>query len=63
MIAGEDYLGGTWERYGDDPRKSNPEISGYFPRMAREALSTLLDALPTGYRTLAREINAAIDLL
>ena len=60
VIEGNAYLGGTWEKYGDDPRKSNPDISGYFPQMAREALGFLDDAIPAGH---LREVAAAIELL
>jgi hypothetical protein len=63
MIEGEDYLGGTWEKYGDNPAKTNPDISGYFPGMALNALTELQSQIPAGYRSLAREINAALELL
>jgi hypothetical protein len=36
MMTGNHYLGGTWEKYGD-----NPEISGYFPQMVLEAIENL----------------------
>jgi hypothetical protein len=41
FVTGHAYLGGTWEKYGDSPEKSNPDISGYFPQKAEEALSEL----------------------
>lgn len=41
LVTGSAYLGGTWERYGDNPESSNPEISGYFPQMCVEALESL----------------------
>jgi len=40
-MVGSAYLGGTWERVGDNPEQSNPEISGYFPQKVREALEEL----------------------
>jgi hypothetical protein len=35
-------LGGPWEKAGDLPEESNPDISGYEPDMTREALEELL---------------------
>jgi hypothetical protein len=40
-IEGNAYLGGTWEKAGDVPEESNPEISGYEPQMTVEALREL----------------------
>lgn len=40
-ITGSAYLGGTWERAGDNPAISNPEISGYERQMTEEALREL----------------------
>ena len=40
-IKGNAYLGGTWEKAGDVPEKSNPEISGYERQMTVEALQEL----------------------
>lgn len=42
LVSESAYMSGTWEKYGDDPRKSNPEISGYLPQMIQEALRELL---------------------
>jgi hypothetical protein len=47
MLEANAYLGGTWERYGDDPAEVNPEISGYLPQMAKEALTELALRLET----------------
>jgi hypothetical protein len=44
-VSGNAYLGGTWEKYGDDPAQSNPEISGYLPQMIQEALQNLRPSL------------------
>lgn len=33
FVGGNEYLCGTWERFGDHPSKSNPDISGYLPQM------------------------------
>lgn len=41
QITGSAYLGGTWEKAGDDPAISNPEISGYENHMTIEALEEL----------------------
>jgi hypothetical protein len=45
-VSGNAYLGGTWERFGDNPAKSNPEISGYLPQMIQKALQNLRPSLP-----------------
>lgn len=39
--VGSDYLGGTWEKSGDNPAVSNPEISGYERQMTEGALREL----------------------
>jgi hypothetical protein len=58
LLTGSAYLGGTWEKAGDDPRKSNPEISGYEPQMTDEALTELAKQLPPHHPALT-EIEAA----
>lgn len=40
-VTGSAYLGGTWEKAGDGPATSNPEISGYENQMTVEALEDL----------------------
>ena len=40
-VTGSAYLGGTWEKAGDNPALSNPEISGYERQMTEEALREL----------------------
>lgn len=40
-VTGFAYLGGTWEKAGDDPASSNPDISGYERQMTEEALREL----------------------
>jgi len=40
------HLCGTWEKFGDHPSKSNPDISGYLPQMIEEALTELGQQLP-----------------
>jgi hypothetical protein len=47
IIYGSAYLGGTWEKWGDNPAKSNPEISGYENQMTEDALEELLLHLDT----------------
>jgi hypothetical protein len=60
-ISGSDYLGGTWEKAGDHPAESNPEISGYEAQMTEEALEILLSRFsPVRHRELASEIERAI---
>lgn len=54
-ITGSAYLGGTFEKAGDDPAISNPTISGYEPQMTVEALEALPEA--------SEEIAAAIAYL
>lgn len=41
LICESEHLGGTWEKYASHPAKSNPDISGYFPQMACEAICNL----------------------
>ena len=46
VFSGSNFLGGTWERYDDNPEVSNPSISGYFTQMVHEAIFQLVLALP-----------------
>lgn len=62
-LTGSAYLGGTWERYGDDPAVTNPEISGYELQMTVEALEDLRIAAPVGAVLLGDEIAHALDWL
>ena len=57
-IEGNAYLGGTWEKAGDVPEESNPEISGYENQMTVEALEELAGL--TSGDELAEQIAAAI---
>jgi len=59
LITGNAYLGGTWERAGKHPSKSNPEISGYLPQMIEEALIMLGSQCRKTDKVLP-EIHAAI---
>mgnify|MGYP003556210305 CR=1 FL=1 len=59
-IEGNAYLGGTWEKAGDVPEESNPEISGYENQMTVEALEELFVS-PAIQPSLAAEIGLAID--
>lgn len=61
-IAGNDYLGGTWEKAGDNPAESNPEISGYENSMTQEALCSLAAGIPDG-SPIQAEIEAALAML
>lgn len=65
-VDGSAYLGGTFEKAGDNPAESNPEISGYELQMTREALEELRDRVTGGSEAAARvllEIAAALDWL
>ncbi len=59
-VSGNDYLGGTWEKYGDHPSRSNPEISGYLPQMIQAALENLRPSLPLDLQV---ECDAALAIL
>jgi hypothetical protein len=58
-ITGSAYLGGTWEKYGDDPATSNPTISGYENQMTQEAL----EDMPEASEEIAAQICAALAYL
>lgn len=60
-ISGSAYLGGTWEKAGDNPEESNPKISGYERQMTEEALREL--GQQTTEETLSAQIIAAIRFL
>jgi hypothetical protein len=60
-VSASSYLGGTWEKAGDLPEESNPDISGYEPGMTREALEELLGKVEC--ETLAGMIQKAIDAI
>lgn len=59
-VSGSAYLGGTYEKYGDNPATSNPEISGYEPQMTEEALEDLLPLISITDRATRNQINKAI---
>ena len=44
-ITGSAFLGGTWEKAGDHPALSNPDISGFERQMTEEALRELLNEM------------------
>lgn len=63
-ITGSAYLGGTWEKAGDNPAESNPEISGYEHQMTVEALEELAKNLPiVSAARLQSEIQSALSFL
>lgn len=45
LIESSEYLGGTWEKFGDDPEKTNPDISGYENQMTQECFESTLKKL------------------
>ena len=61
-VSGCAYLGGTWEKAGDIPEESNPDISGYEPQMTIEALEELAVQIEKkgGSQSLSAQITAAI---
>ena len=66
MIQGTDYLHGTYERIGDDPSISNPEISGYESDMVVNAVTELLLKAQTDTPqciALRAEIGAILNFL
>jgi len=63
-ITGSAYLGGTWEKAGDHPETSNPEISGYEHQMTVEALEGLAKEPPiASASSLQDQIRAALSFL
>jgi hypothetical protein len=66
-VSGSAYLGGTWEKYGEHPSSSNPEISGYEPQMTEEALDDLrvycgapiIKQIDKAIRLIKREMSAS----
>jgi len=56
IVSASAYLGGTWEKAGDNPYESNPDISGYESGMTAEALTELLTLAPA----YSGEIHAAL---
>jgi hypothetical protein len=63
-ITGSAYLGGTWEKAGDHPETSNPEISGYENQMTAEALEELAkELLIVSTHGLKDQIRAALSFL
>lgn len=64
-ISGSAYLGGTFEKAGDNPAESNPEISGYENQMTQEALGELRDRCTGGTAQAGMvlvEIGAALEI-
>lgn len=62
-FSGSAYLGGTWEKAGDLPEESNPDISGYEPQMTAEALEELSKSLPSGSYALQEQIKTALHAI
>lgn len=62
-FSGSSYLGGTWEKAGDLPEESNPDISGYEPQMTAEALEELSKSLPSGSYALQEQIKTALHAI
>lgn len=61
-LSGSSYLSGTWEKYGDMPAQSNPEISGYLPQMIIEAFEGLRDVLPSDHPAQAEIASALAEI-
>ena len=62
MIQGTDYLGGTYERIGDDPSTSNPEISDMVVNAVTELLLKAQTDTPQCL-ALRAEIDAILNFL
>ena len=66
IVTGSGYLGGTWEDACDDPKESNPDISGYWWDKASEALDEIETATETAAfrsESLADQIDRARQVL
>jgi len=44
-VTGSAYLCGTWEKFGDNPKETNPDVSGYLKSMIGDALAELMEQL------------------
>jgi hypothetical protein len=62
IYTGSAYLGGVMEQAGDDPKISNPTISGYEIGLTHDALTELSDKLPKCV-VVQLDIAAAIEYL
>lgn len=67
-IEESEYMGGTWEREGDNPEITNPTISGYKSGLMKECFYRLLhklqgDIADSALQNLREQCQAAIDLL
>ena len=63
-VTGHAYLGGTWEKAGDVPSESNPDISGYEAQLTVEELEELYEKLSIttpGAQEIAHQITTAIE--
>ena len=58
-LTASTYLGGTWEKYGDNPWESNPDISGYLPQMLEKSVDELLKQLIQTDSKVGKELLAA----
>lgn len=63
LHIGTAYLGGTWEEVGDDPRQTNPEISGYELQMTEEAINEMAEQITDEAPLLRAQIAAALDYI
>lgn len=61
-ITASEYLGGTWEKAGDVPEESNPEISGYEHQMTVAALEDM-EIQVSGDAVLENQVRRALELL
>lgn len=59
LVTTSAYIGGTWEKAGDRPEESNPDISGYEPQMTQEALEELAKLVPE----LSAQVEAALNII
>lgn len=64
VCTGSAYLCGTWEKFGDNPAMSNPDISGYEMQMTERALDNLLsEGIPPATLKEAKEAIAKVQQL
>lgn len=66
FVEGHAYMGGSWEKFGDNPREVNPDIGGYLLQMLEEAATELRSVVGPGLGDLGevgRQLSAALAYL
>ena len=49
VLVEETFLGGIWEKFGDNPHETNSDVSGYLPQMLKEVSESLASQLGSGH--------------